>query len=157
EAETAPVLEPMLALDGPPGRGAKPPPPATWEGQIAAAVPFRLKALACYAVLERDDWSAALEGGLLGRDQCEQIRRTVYDELLWWAGAVTGRQQEHRSGEKLSRKAAARAALVYLGKAESAHRPTQALYVLRATCRKALGEEAASQADRQLADRTPLT
>src|SRR5262249_5398022 len=41
-----------------------------------------------------------------------------------------------------------------LGKAESAHQPTQALYVLRVRCRQALGEEAAAQADRQLADKT---
>src|SRR5262249_39737038 len=116
-----------------------------------------LKALDCYAVLERDDWNTALESGLLGRDQVEQIRRTIYEELLWLSADLADRQQEHRSGRKLSREAAAQGALLYLGKAESAHGPTQALYLLRAGCRKALGEDAASQADRRLADQTAPT
>jgi eukaryotic-like serine/threonine-protein kinase len=155
QAETAPVLEPLLAAGGSPGRAAKPPPPETrWGWRPAAAVPFRLKALDCYAVLEGDDWSTALEGGLFSRDQVEQVRRTVYDELLWLADDLGDRQQEHRSGQQLSQEAAARAALVYLAKAERAHQPTQALYVLRARCRTALGEEAAAQADQQRADQT---
>src|SRR5262249_28179118 len=120
-------------------------------------VPFRLEALQRYGVLEREGWDGTLGGGLLGREQVEQIRRLMYEELLWLADDVGRRQQDHRSGRTLSPEAAARAALVYLGKAESAHRPTQAFYALRALCRKALGEEAAAQADRQLADKTPAT
>src|SRR5262249_43788471 len=139
-------------------RATMPPPPATrWERRPAAAVPFLLKALDCYEVLERDDWNTSLKGGLLVTDQVEHIRRTAYEELLWFAADLADRQQEHRSGQKPSGEAAARAALVYLGKAESAHQPTQALYVLRVRCRQALGEEAAAQADRQLADKTPPT
>jgi tetratricopeptide (TPR) repeat protein len=158
QAETAPVLESGLAAaGGSPGRAGTRSPERTAERGPAAAVPFLLKALDCYAVLEHDDWDTALEGGLLGRDQIDQIRRTVYEELLWLAADLADRQQDHRSGRKLSRESAARAALVYLGKAENAHRPTQALYFLRAGCRKTLGEEAASQADSHLADKTAPT
>jgi tetratricopeptide (TPR) repeat protein/serine/threonine protein kinase len=132
-------------------------PARTRDQQRDAAVSFVLEALACYEVLERDDWSTRLEGGLLSRDQVEEVRRTVYEELLWLADDVFFRQQEPDSGQKLSPRAAAEAALVYLGKAGSAHRPTHALYVLRANCCKALGEEAAAEADKQLADKTPPT
>jgi serine/threonine protein kinase/tetratricopeptide (TPR) repeat protein len=155
--ETAPVLEPRLAAGGPPGRAAQRPPESIGNRGRANAVPYRLEARDCYAVLERDDWDTALEGGLLGRDQVEQIRRTVYEELLWLAADLGFRGQEHRLGLKLSPEAAARAALVYLGKAERAYRPTHTFYLSRANCRKILGEEAAAQTDRQLADRTPPT
>src|SRR5262249_24064882 len=60
-------------------------------------------------------------------------------------------------GQALAPDAAARAALGYLGNAERAHRPTRALYALRARCRKTLGDEAAAQVDTQLADQTPST
>src|SRR5262249_26262857 len=43
----------------------------------------------------------------------------------------------------------------YLGKAEGAHRPTPALYTLRGNCHKSLGDEAAAEADTQLAAETP--
>src|SRR5262249_46891657 len=75
----------------------------------------------------------------------------------WLADDVVGRMQEHRSGRKLSPTEAARQALVYLGKAEGARRPSQALYALRARCRKALGEEAAARADTQRADQIRAT
>src|SRR5262249_39749991 len=75
----------------------------------------------------------------------------------WLAADVVGWQHEHRSGRKLSPEAAARQALVYLGQAEGACRPTKAFYALRSRCRKALGEEAAAQADTQRADQTPAT
>jgi tetratricopeptide (TPR) repeat protein len=68
---------------------------------------------------------------------------------------VDSRQIEHRSGGRLSMKEAAQQALVYLGKAETAHPPTRTFYVLRAACRKVLGEGAAAEADRQRAARTP--
>jgi tetratricopeptide (TPR) repeat protein/serine/threonine protein kinase len=153
QAEITLRLEPGLGRDD---RAATPPLARSADGR-ALSVPFRLEALDCYAVLERDDWDTALQGGLLGRDQVEQIRRTVYEELLWLAADLGYRQQEHRSGQKLSLEAASRAALVYLGKAERAYRPTHTLYLSRANCRKNLGDEAAAQADRQLADKTPPT
>ena len=68
----------------------------------AAAVPFLLGALQRYGVLERTDWNSALEGGLLGRQQVDQIRRLAYEELLWLAADVLRRQQEHRSGRQLT-------------------------------------------------------
>src|SRR5262249_27919985 len=84
-------------------------------------------------------------------------RRLAYEELLWLADDVVDRQEAHRSGRKLSPEVAAQAALVYLAKAESAHRATQAFYTLRARCRKLLGEEALAQADQQRAARTAPT
>src|SRR5205823_14480256 len=104
-----------------------------------------------YGVLETDDWSSTLGRGLLGSPQVEQIRRLAYEGLLWLATDMVDRRQEHQSGRKLSPEAAARQALVYLGKAEGAHRPTQAFYPLRARCRKAVGQEAAAQVDAELA------
>jgi serine/threonine protein kinase len=132
QAETAPLLEATLTADGSRGRAGTPAPAMTGGRRPAAAVPFFLEALQRYGVLERDDWTSTLEGGLLGRQQVEQIRRLAYEELLWLADDVLGRQHEHQSERKLSPEAAARQALVYLGKAESAHRPTQSLYALRA-------------------------
>jgi tetratricopeptide (TPR) repeat protein len=157
QAETAPVLEAALPAKGSLGHSGTPPPARGLDRQPAAAVPFLLQALKRYEVLERDGWNSTLGGGLLGRDQVQHIGRVAYEELLWLADDVVGRQQEHRSGRKLSPQAAARAALGYLGKAENAHRPTLALYVQRARCRKALGEKAAAQADRRLAAETPPT
>ena len=156
QAETAPVLEARLAADGSRSRVEMLPRGEwRWEWRPAEAVPFLLEALERYEILERDDWTTTLEGGLLGKDQIEHVRRLAYEELLWLADDVLSRQQEHRSGRKLSPAAAARAALVYLGKAESAHRPTQAFHVLRGRCRQTLGGEAAARADRQLAAKTP--
>jgi tetratricopeptide (TPR) repeat protein len=157
QAGTAPILEAALAVDGSRSSAGTRPAASTSERQWAVPAPFRLEALQRYEILERDDWNTTLEGGLLGRDQVELIRRTAYEELLLLADDVLLRQQEHRSGRKLSPVAAARAGLDYLGKAESAHRPTQAFHVLRGRCRKALGDEAAARADRQLADKTPPT
>jgi tetratricopeptide (TPR) repeat protein len=155
EAQTTPVLEPALAAAGPVDGAAAPPPARTVDRQRAAAVGFLLKALDGYGVLERDGWYTALEGGILGRDQVEQVRRIAHEQLLWLADDVVRRLQEHRSGRKLSPQAAARAALVYLDRAAGAYRPTLALYSLRGRCRKALGEVAAARADRELAARTP--
>jgi tetratricopeptide (TPR) repeat protein len=157
QAESAPVLDAGLAVDGTQAGAGPLAAPRRWERRPAEAVPLLLKALALYAVLESDDWNTALGGGLLGRDQVEHIRRTAYDELLWLAYDIAQRQHEHRSGQRLSPEAAARQALLYLGKAASAHGPTQALYALRARCRKALREEAAAQTDQQLADSTAPT
>ncbi len=156
QAETAPLLEAASAADGPNGGAGTPTPSRVGRRRPAAAVPLLREALQRYGILE-DDWGGTLEGGLLGRQQVEQIRRLAYEELLWLAEDVILRQQGHRSEGKLSPQAAARVALVYLGKAEGARRPTRALYALRGACRKALGEEAAAQADTQLAAQTPAT
>jgi tetratricopeptide (TPR) repeat protein len=157
EAETAPFLDPGLAISGlqanlqtavateRPGR------------RPGAAASLLLEALMQYEVLTRDDWNAALVGGFLGRDQVEQIGRLAYEELLWLADDLLRRHEEHPSGRKLSPEAAARQGLVYLTRAESARPPTQAHYELRARCHQALGEEAAFQADRRLADKTAPT
>jgi tetratricopeptide (TPR) repeat protein len=156
QEETAPAPEATVAADGPPGIARTLPP--AWRGgerRPALAVPLLLEALQRYEVLERDDWTTTLEGGLLGKGQVEHIRRSAYEQLLWLADDLLQRREGHRSGQAISPAAAAREALVYLGKAEAAHRPTQALYALRARCRQALGEEAAAQADRRLADQTP--
>jgi tetratricopeptide (TPR) repeat protein len=157
EAETAPLLEAALAADGSRGRAATRPPRWLSGRRPAAAVPFLLEALGRYQILERDDWDSTLEGGLLGKGQVEHIRRRAYAVLLWLADDVLDRQAEHRSGRKLSPQAAAGAALAYLGKAESAHPPTLALYSLRWRCHKALGDEAAARADKQRADRAAPT
>jgi serine/threonine protein kinase/Tfp pilus assembly protein PilF len=123
----------------------------------ARAAALRLEALGVYAVLGRDDWVTALEGGLLGKEQVEHVRRTAYEALLWLVMDVDSRQIDHRSGGRLSRAAAAQQALVYLGKAATAHPPTRSFYVLRAGCRKDLGEGAGVEADLQLARKTPAT
>jgi tetratricopeptide (TPR) repeat protein/serine/threonine protein kinase len=157
QAETAPILEGTLRPDGFHERVSVQPTARMWDRRPAAAVPFLVEALQRYAVLERDDWNSTLEVGLLGRDQVEQIRRTAYEELLWLADDVLGRQAEHRSRGGLSAQSAAQQALVYLRKAQIAHSPTQAFYLLRARCHKVLEEEAASLADKQLADKTHPT
>jgi tetratricopeptide (TPR) repeat protein/serine/threonine protein kinase len=157
EAETAPGREQALVGDGSHSGAGPRPIESRWARQPAAAVPFLLGALARYEVLERDDWNRNLEGGFLGAEQVEHLRRLAYAELLWLADDLLRRQQEHGSGRQLSPEAAAVAAFLYLGKAADAHRPTQALYVLRGRCRKALGDEAAAQADKQLSDQTPPT
>jgi tetratricopeptide (TPR) repeat protein len=157
QAEAAPVREPALAAEGSRGNPAGTGPVRTLGRRSAEAVPFFLKALQCYGVLERDDWTSTLEGGPLGGQQVEQVRRLAYEVLLWLADDVLRRRQGHPSEQSHSTETAARQALVYLGQAERAHRATQALYTLRTRCRKALGEEAAAQADTQRAAQAPAT
>jgi serine/threonine protein kinase len=115
EVETAPAVEVTLAVDGLAGRAGTRPPPRFVGGRHAAAVPLLLQALDCYAVLQRTDWNTTLETGLLGREQVEHVRRTAYEELLWLAEDVLGRQEDHRFGGKLSPASTAQQALVYLG------------------------------------------
>jgi serine/threonine protein kinase/tetratricopeptide (TPR) repeat protein len=123
----------------------------------AKAVPFVLQALSCYGVLERDDWSARLEGGLLERDQVAQVRRTAYEQLLWLADDAARRQVDHRSGSKVSPRKAAQEGWAYLRPAEAAARPTSAFYQIRARCLKALGKPAEARQDENLARQTPGT
>jgi tetratricopeptide (TPR) repeat protein len=157
QASTTPTFEAALGGAGRRDTVLTVPSASALDGRASTAAVFLLRTLHCYDILERDDWRATLEGGLLGRDQIEEIRRTAYEALLWLANDVGRRQKDHRSGEQLSQKAATQQGLVYLGKAESAHRPTQAFYLLRADFRKALGEDAGALADRQMADRTAPT
>jgi serine/threonine protein kinase/tetratricopeptide (TPR) repeat protein len=126
-------------------------------GELAADIGFRLRALACYQVLERDDWLARLEGGPLGPAQVAQVRRAVYEELLQLARKVVQRPQDHRSGRRISAPAAGRAGLAYLQKAGAAFSPTAAFYRIRAQCRKALGEKEAARADEALSRHTLAT
>jgi tetratricopeptide (TPR) repeat protein/serine/threonine protein kinase len=156
QAELAPVLEASSPAFLP-GRLASHAPATIGDRRPGAAVPFLLEAFRRYGVLEQNDWDRSLDGRFLGKHQVEQIRRIAYEELLWLADDIVHRQQGHRSAEKLSPSTAARAALVYLARAERAHRPTTALYMLRARCRKTLGKVAAAQADLQLAATTPPT
>jgi tetratricopeptide (TPR) repeat protein/serine/threonine protein kinase len=133
------------------------PPARNWERYAAQAVPFRLKALACYEILERQDWSTTLERSLLGPAQVVHLRQAVYEELLWLADDALHRNQDHRSGQYCSPESAARLAGAYLGKAEGAHLPTQGFYRLRVVCWKALGEEERARLDEQQGRQTPPT
>jgi tetratricopeptide (TPR) repeat protein len=76
---------------------------------------------------------------------------------VWLAEDILNRQEDHRSGSKLSPEAAARQSLGYLDRAKGAHVPTRAFYLLRVRCRKTLGETAACEADERLASKTPPT
>src|SRR5262249_25827033 len=117
DAEPRLTPEPTLSETG----GGTKPAPAAWSNSAwdpAKAVPCRLQALSCYGVMERDDWLAGLEGGLAQATQVQQVRRSLYDELLWLADDVLRRGQGHRSGLKLSPIERARQGLVYLHKAE---------------------------------------
>jgi tetratricopeptide (TPR) repeat protein len=158
QAEVAPSIEAVsMARESFAGPGT-PGGIVTLGGRRPAdAVPFLLQALDCYGVLERADWATALERGLLGKDLVEQVRRTTYEELLWLADDAHQRRQEHRSGRQFTPETAAQQSLIYLKTAESAHGPTQAFYVLRATAHSALADKAAADADRLRTDGTPPT
>jgi len=122
-----------------------------------------LDVLAYYGVLEREDWITSLEKSVLTKDQVEQIRRTVYEELLWLAheAVVVGVNVQSRLPSHLrrsvSRESAATLALVYLRTAERAHPPTHGLYKLLARCQKVLGKEEAARTDEELAHENPPT
>jgi tetratricopeptide (TPR) repeat protein/serine/threonine protein kinase len=157
EVETAPVREAASGTGGFLGRAGLPARAPFPGRRPARAVPLVLQALDCFAILERDDCSAFLGAGLQGSQQVEQVRRAAYEQLLWLADDVVKRQEEHRSGERLSPQAAATAALRYVKQAENAHPPTRAFYALRAGCYKALGETDAYEADRQRAEKVAPT
>jgi serine/threonine protein kinase/tetratricopeptide (TPR) repeat protein len=123
----------------------------------AKAVPFLIQALSCYGVLEQNDWSARLERGLLEPDQVSRVRRMAYEELLWLADDVAGREVDHRSGRKMSPQEAAQEGLVFLRQAETGAPPTSAFYLIRARLLKALGRQAEVRQDEELAQKTPAT
>jgi tetratricopeptide (TPR) repeat protein/serine/threonine protein kinase len=156
QAETTPTAASAVAA-GDKEPTALLPVARNWERHSARAVPFLLKALALYGVLERADWTTSLEGGLLGKDQVQQIRRGAYEALLWLADDSGRRQQEHPSGRQLAPKLAVEQALVYLARAETAHPPTTAFYVLAAKCQQVLGGKEATRANQQLAATTQPT
>src|SRR5262249_28125478 len=81
EAETTSAIQLSQGTDGAQALVGTSANPIGSEGYPARAVPFLLEALALYKVLERDDWSAHLEAGLLERDQVAQIRVTAYEVL----------------------------------------------------------------------------
>jgi serine/threonine protein kinase/tetratricopeptide (TPR) repeat protein len=120
-----------------------------------AAIPYLAKALSIYAALDEDDWSARLEGGLLGPDQVARVRRTGYEQLLWLADDSLRRQIDHRAARALSPPESAQAALTYLGRAEHAVSLTPAFYHIRSRCRHALGDEGAARQDEQSAGQIP--
>jgi tetratricopeptide (TPR) repeat protein len=122
-----------------------------------SVVPFLLRALSCYEVLERDDWSTRLEDGILQPEQVARVRRTVYEELMWLANDLVERGADHRSGQKLSPQQRAPRALTYLRQAEAAPPLTAAFYRIRAACHKALADEAQSRKDAELARQTPAS
>jgi serine/threonine protein kinase/Flp pilus assembly protein TadD len=155
--EVALAEQPARPGKATPGKGPAPQPSSDSLQRVAKTASFRLQALSRYQVMERDDWLATLEGGLLGPDQVAQVRRVVYEELLVLADDLVRRQQDHRSGQKIPPQQAGRESLAYLRKAETAFRPTAAFYRIRARCRKALGEEEAARADEELFRQTPAT
>jgi tetratricopeptide (TPR) repeat protein/tRNA A-37 threonylcarbamoyl transferase component Bud32 len=152
-----PILERPLTVIGSPGAVAPLANARSGNRRPAAAIPFHLEALRRYGVLDRDDWIDNLGGGFLGRQQAEQIRRLIYEELLWLANDLICRERGHPSDQPLRPDEAARQALGYLRKAEAAHRPTKALYAVRFVCRTTLGDNSSAQADANLARHTAPT
>ena len=148
EVEAEPILEAALAYADPSDSKK-----ARKNRRWTRAAPLLLEALKCYEILERDDWPVALDTDLLGRDQIERVRRNAYIILVGLAKDVLKRRSHHGSGAELSPQAAGRQALAYLEKAAIAHEPSLVFYVVRARCQMTLGDEAAAQADQQLADR----
>jgi tetratricopeptide (TPR) repeat protein len=145
-------LSPAVATDG----SGQPSSPA-WGATPAKAAPYLLEALALYSVLERDDWTTALERCLLEKVQVEQVRRNAYEKLIWLADDMVSRRHDHQSARELAPEEAARQALAYLRKAEGAQAPTRVFFWLRGRCRDLLGEKAAAQTDVKRADETPPT
>ena len=157
DAEISLALEPALSAETERGTKSSPAAARNIVQDPAKAVPFLLQALSCYQVLEREDWLAALEGGLVQEAPVQQVRHSLYEELLWLVDDVRSRRRDHRSDGKLSPAEAARQGLVYLHKAEQARRPTLAFYRLRALCQSALGDKEAARTDNDLARTTPPT
>jgi serine/threonine protein kinase/Tfp pilus assembly protein PilF len=127
------------------------------DADATRLIPLLLKALACYEVLERADWHADLGHGFLASEQTQQIKRSVYEELLYLASDVLTRRTERESGTELTPEAAARRALVFLAEAAKAHPSTQTLYQLRSRCHLAIGDKEAARGDAELARSTAPT
>ena len=157
EAEFPQPVALALQAESAGGREVAPPQASSPVREPAKAVPFLLQAMSCYGVLERDNWSVRLEGGLLEPDQVARVRRAAYEELVWLADDVARRSVDHRSGRKASPQEAAEGGLAYLRQAEAAARPTAAFYLIRARLLNALGKQAEARQDEELARQTPAT
>src|SRR6185312_7711557 len=141
EAESPRQVVVALQAESRHGSKAAPRSVRVYDRDPGKGVPMILDALSRYGIMQPEDWTVSLEGGPLKPDQVLRIRRTAYEGLLWLADDVVRRQEDHRSGVKLSSESAARQALVYLQKAEIAHRPTTAFYRIRSQCGKAMRNE----------------
>jgi tetratricopeptide (TPR) repeat protein/tRNA A-37 threonylcarbamoyl transferase component Bud32 len=119
------------------------------------AIPLILRALSLYGVMEHDDWSARLEQEQLESGQVIQIRRGVYEKLLWLAEDQRSRRQDHLTGADLDGAGSARRALAYLKKAQAIAPPTRALFWIRSRCLEQLGDQQAAKADSQRAREAP--
>ena len=156
DAEISLALEPALSAETERGTKSSPAAARNIVQDPAKAVPFLLQALSCYQVLEREDWLAALEGGLVQEAPVQQVRHSLYEELLWLVDDVRSRRRiiaptascppRKRPGRGWD-----------LHKAEQARRPTLALLGPRALCRSALGDKEAARTDNDLARTTPPT
>src|SRR5262249_45559927 len=113
------------------------------------------EAVSAYAVMERDDWSSALDRSLLGPEHVVHIRHAAYEQLVWLAQDVLGRERDHQSGSRMSRETASRQALVYLQKAETARPPTLAFFRIRARCYENLQDKPKALAAETHARETP--
>src|SRR5262249_2878214 len=82
-----------------------------------AAILFIRRALALYGVTDQRDWPARLDRGFLQPEQVTQIRRLVYEKLLWLADDILTRNEDHATGATVTGPAAARQALAYLKEA----------------------------------------
>jgi tetratricopeptide (TPR) repeat protein/serine/threonine protein kinase len=157
EETTAPRVDPTLAADVSPGKAGSRSVAAPAGRRGNAWVFFLRRALQCYAVLKDDNWLNTLRVRFLGPAQVENIRIVVYEAMLLLAEDILLRKRGHGTERTVSPQAAAQQALIYLAKAEQAHRPTKAFYVLRGDCHQALDEKVAAQADANLAQGTRAT
>jgi tetratricopeptide (TPR) repeat protein len=121
----------------------------------SAAAPLLLQALSVYGVMEQEDWSSALESSLLAPKDVQRIRQVIYEALLWLADNLVVRHADYQTGRELSAESAARLALGYVEKAETAHLATPALFRIRAACARLLHDEKGALADEQRARQTP--
>jgi hypothetical protein len=95
EAEFPQPATLVLEVDTDGGVAVVAQPASNAEREPAKVVPYLFEALSCYGVLEDENWSARLEGGLLAPDQVAQVRRTIYEELLWLADDLLRRKVDH--------------------------------------------------------------
>ena len=141
----------------------KRPPPrpgSTAPRDPTRAVPYLLEALSLYGILDQDDWSDQLVRSPLEPEQVLRVRRMAYEELLWLADDLLDRQQDHRSGRKVSHEEAGREGLSYLRRADGVARaamngPTSAYHQIHARLSKAVGDAGEAGKHEDLARRTP--
>jgi serine/threonine protein kinase/Tfp pilus assembly protein PilF len=115
------------------------------------------RALSHYGVLDRDDWSDALDHSRLTPEQVGRIRHIAYQVLLWLANDAVTRRRDYQTGRPVSTESAARLALTYLRQAELARPPTRVFYWQRARCRRLLKDEDGARSDERRLRETPAT